>query len=202
MSYSYEWEWECKTEQPQVRESPFTDEEVLDIYDRVTYTLILKHTSDFVNEMRNKGYNITIVRIEPYVKLSWTWEDKVIIPFILTKRYYYYWLSYGATVKFTSDKPLEGSPIAPIVVSVLAFVIKIVIAALAISLVLYFAKEVIESSKTTKSVVRKYDPQTGKLVEEDITETTPTFFTGIAGIGLIILLIILAMAFARREEKK
>jgi hypothetical protein len=76
-----------------------------------------------------------------------------------------------------------------------------VIAALCISIVLYFAKEVIESSKTTKSVVRKYDPQTGKLIEEDITEQTPTFFTGLAGLGLIILLIILATTFARREEK-
>jgi len=202
VSYLYEWEWECRTEQPQVRESPFTDDEVRDIYDRVTYTLILKHTTDFVNEMRNKGYNITIVRIEPYVRLSWTWEDKVIIPFVLTKRYYYYWLGYGATVKFTSDKPLEGSPIAPVVVSVLSFVIRLVIAALAISLVLYFAKEVIESSKEKTSVVRKYDPQTGKVTEEVITTEKPTLFSGLAGIGAMILLIILALALTRRGEKE
>lgn len=200
MSYLYEWEWEAKTEQYQVREAPFTDEEVLDIYEKVKYTLIIKHLEDFVNQMKEKGYNIQIVEIEPYVKLSWTWEDKWFL--FYTKRYYYYWLTYGARVKFRSDKPLEGSPIAPIVASVLAFVIKMVIAALCISIILYFAKEVIESSKTTKSIVRKYDPQTGKVVEEDITEQTPTLFTGLTGLGLIILLIILATVFARREEKK
>ena len=200
MGYLYEWEWEAKTEQYQVRETPFSDEEVLDLYEKVKYTLIIKHLEDFVNKMREEGYNIQIVEIDPYVKLSWTWEDKWFL--FYTKRYYYYWLSYGARVKFSSDKPLEKSPIAPIVASVLAFVIKAVIAALCISIILYFAKEVIESSKTTKSVVRKYDPQTGKVVEEDITETTPTIFSGIAGLGLIILLIILATAFARREEKK
>lgn len=200
MSYLYEWEWEAKTEQYQVREAPFTDEEVLDLYEKVKYTLIIKHLEDFVNQMKEKGYNIQIVELEPYVKLSWTWEDKWFL--FYTKRYYYYWLSYGARVKFRSDKPLEGSPIAPIVASVLAFVIKAVIAALCISIVLYFAKEVIESSKTTKSVVRKYDPQTGKVTEEVITEETPTIFTGLTGLGLIILLIILATVFARREEKK
>jgi hypothetical protein len=200
VSYLYEWEWEAKTEQYQVREAPFTDEEVLDIYEKVKYTLIIKHLEDFVNQMKEKGYNIQIVEIEPYVKLSWTWEDKWFLFF--TKRYYYYWLTYGARVKFRSDKTLEGSPIAPIVVSVLAFVIKVVIAALCISIILYFAKEVIESSKTTKSIVRKYDPQTGKVVEEDITEQMPTLFTGLTGLGLIILLIILATIFARREEKK
>jgi hypothetical protein len=200
VSYLYEWEWEAKTEQYQVREAPFTDEEVLDIYEKVKYTLIIKHLEDFVNQMKEKGYNIQIVEIEPYVRLSWTWEDKWFL--FYTKRYYYYWLSYGARVKFRSDKPLEGSPIAPIVASVLAFVIKMVIAALCISIILYFAKEVIESSKTTKSIVRKYDPQTGKVVEEDITEQTPTLFTGLTGLGLIILLIILATVFARREEKK
>jgi hypothetical protein len=200
VSYLYEWEWEAKTEQYQVREAPFTDEEVLDIYEKVKYTLIIKHLEDFVNQMKEKGYNIQIVEIEPYVKLSWTWEDKWFL--FYTKRYYYYWLTYGARVKFRSDKPLEGSPIAPIVASVLAFVIKMVIAALCISIILYFAKEVIESSKTTKSIVRKYDPQTGKVVEEDITEQTPTLFTGLTGLGLIILLIILATVFARREEKK
>jgi hypothetical protein len=196
----YEWEWEAKTEQYQVREAPFTDEEVLDLYEKVKYTLIIKHLEDFVNQMKEKGYNIQIVELEPYVKLSWTWEDKWFL--FYTKRYYYYWLSYGARVKFRSDKPLEGSPIAPIVASVLAFVIKAVIAALCISIVLYFAKEVIESSKTTKSVVRKYDPQTGKVTEEVISEETPTIFTGLTGLGLIILLIILATVFARREEKK
>jgi hypothetical protein len=200
VSYLYEWEWEAKTEQYQVREAPFTDEEVLDIYEKVKYTLIIKHLEDFVNQMKEKGYNIQIVGIEPYVKLSWTWEDKWFL--FYTKRYYYYWLSYGARVKFLSDKPLEGSPLAPIVVSILAFVIKAVIAALCISIILYFAKEVIESSKTTKSVVRKYDPQTGKVTEEVITEETPTLFTGLTGLGLIILLIILATIFARREEKK
>jgi len=200
VSYLYEWEWEAKTEQYQVREAPFSDEEVRDLYEKVKYTLIIKHLEDFVNKMREEGYNIQIVEIDPYVKLSWTWEDKFFV--LYTKRYYYYWLSYGARVKFRSDKPLEGSPLAPVVVSVLAFVIKAVIAALCISIVLYFAKEVIESSKTTKSVVRKYDPTTGKVIEEDITEETPTLFSGLMGIGLIILLIILATTFARREEKK
>jgi len=200
VSYLYEWEWECRTEDYQVREAPFSDEEVLDIYEKVKYTLIIKHLQDFVNKMRENGYNIQIVEIDPFVKLSWTWEDKFFV--FYTKRYYYYWLSYGARVKFRSDKPLEGSPIAPIVLSVLVFVIRVVIAALAIALVLYFAKEVIESSKTKKSIVRKYDVETGKVTEEQITTEEPTLFTGLAGLGLIILLIILALIFARREEKK
>lgn len=199
MSYLYEWEWEAKTEQYQVREAPFTDEEVLDIYEKVKYTLIIKHLQDFVNKMRENGYNIQIVEIDPFVKLSWTWEDKFFV--FYTKRYYYYWLSYGARVKFRSDKPLEGSPIAPIVLSVLVFVIRVVIAALAIALVLYFAKEVIESSKTKKSIVRKYDVETGKVTEEQITTEEPTLFTGLAGLGIIIFLIILALALGRREKK-
>jgi len=72
---------------------------------------------------------------------------------------------------------------------------------LAIALVLYFAKEVIESSKTKKSIVRKYDVETGKVTEEQITTEEPTLFTGLAGLGLIILLIILALALGGREKK-
>lgn len=202
MVYYYEWEWLNRTEEPQYTDRKFTDEEIDDMFDRIKYTLIITHTQDFVNKMREEGYNINVTSIEPIIALYGPEEELVYYPMGPVTVKYKYYLEYGARVKFTSDKSLEGSPIAPAVASVLAYVILIVISALSISLVLYFLKEVIESSKTKKSVVRKYDPQTGQVTEEDVITEEGGFFTGLAGLGIIILLIILALAFMRREERK
>jgi hypothetical protein len=200
--YYYEWEWLNRTEEPQYTDRRFTDEEIDDIFDKVKYTLIITHTQDFVNKMREAGYNINVTSIEPIIALYGPEEELVYYPMgPVTVRYKYY-LEYGARVKFTSDRPLEESPIAPAVAAVLDFVILIVIGALATSLVLYFIKEVIESSKTKKSVIRKYDPQTGQVTEENVITEEAGFFTGLTGLGIVILLIILALAFARREERK
>lgn len=109
----------------------------------------------------------------------------------------------SATIDFDSDKPIAESPIAPVVIILL----KIVCATIAGIILGYFVIQRLfdwlESMTTTKysSHTVKYDEE-GIIIEETWEEGEEPSIIGIAGVGSILIILLIIVAFFMFGRKK
>jgi hypothetical protein len=203
MSYIYVWHWEGETTrsydtkattlvgEPQ---DPFNAAEIVS---KAKYTVIAAATEAFVKEFAAKGINVTVLTVTPNVEVvRELYESRQYRDWTINKWHHY--LKVSADVKFQTDKPLSSSPIAPIVAAILIEIAKWIIIALVAAFAILMLKEWLESMTTKKTTITRIDPTTGQPYTEEITE--PSLF-GIAGLGGIVILLLLAYMFMRRKEK-
>jgi hypothetical protein len=208
MSYVYVWHWEAETvksydtqavgTEPQARD-PFNAAEVVA---QAKYTTIAAATEAFVKKFAEQGINVKVLTVTPYVDLTVSKEVKIqILPYggQIPYTVWHHYLKISADVKFQSDKPLSSSPITPIVAVILIEIAKWIIIALVAAFAVYKLTEWLQSMTTKKTIITRIDPSTGQPITEEVTE--PSLF-GVAGLGGIVVLLLLVYMFMREKGKR
>lgn len=104
--------------------------------------------------------------------------------------------------RFDSSDPLMGSPVA----TTLVLVIKLVLEAIVLTLIAYFAiqavKQWLQSMTTTSRIVRKIDPVTGEIIEEEtVTPSSTGILTIILGATAAVLIVGAAASLALSRRR-
>lgn len=194
--YYYTWNCEGSTDW-YIKHVAFPELESIydkDYEDKARTVILTELTSKFIEKCREENIDVEIISTEVDSKI-----ESAVEPFLSFYRYKRR-LKLKWSLTFRSSKNLVSSPVSPILIEVIKYVLYAVLAALC----LYFVYEWIKTFTVTKSTVTKktyYYDQYGNIIKvEEVTESVekPSIETLIF---LFVALIIFGSIYYKSREK-